>query len=489
MRIGVLLIGLALAFADSATAQELPTAARPAADALASGDTAGAAVSLLDVLDTPRQESAHGAAWAMLGDLLAGQSHPQAATIAYANALSSDTPQMQARLPIAIALAQEAGDLDALGRAALAGDLTALTESPARSTLAVSAAIAAIQQGNMGIAVSNTDLVLGNHDAFVDARIVRGIALSNQQSYGDALASLLIADAAVQDDDPARHDWVKVNLARTYYAADNPLKAIEHYVQVSRGGDHWIHAHWERAWAHFVVDDMAGTLSLLAAYQTPFLDDVYLAEGDMLRIYAMFLMCKFPSAKVELDGFQARYQPLLHELDQSMIGATPQSAWSDVTGASGSRGLPDSLVDSFTEEARMTAAVGLTERIDTELASLLSAGVWGPRVADILVAHKTETISREGERVLAQGRGMQTELREWLGNADLTRLDILEYETKLLERAAITGEVDLGDRLGELRGLRKRRGTRVWPGSEEVWADEVGYESVRTRSDCREDML
>jgi hypothetical protein len=353
----------------------------------------------------------------------------------------------------------------------------------------VAAAKAAIQQGDMAAAVAATDLVSASHDTFVDARIVRGIALSNQQSYGDALASLLIADAAVADDDQARHDWVKVNLARTYYASENPLRAIEHYVQVSRGGDHWIHAHWERAWAHFVVDDMAGTLSLLRAYQTPFLDDVYLAEGDMLRIYAMFLMCKFPSAKVELDAFQARYQPLLQELDPAMTAATPQSAWSDVTAASGSRGLPDPLIEPFTKEARMTAAIGLTERIDAELAALLSAGAWGPRVADILVAHKTETITREGDRVLAQGRGMQTELREWLGNADLTRLDILEYETKLLERAAITGEVDLGDRLGELRGLRKRRGTRVWPATEEVWADEVGYESVRTRSDCREDLL
>ncbi|MFT6818585.1 MAG: tetratricopeptide (TPR) repeat protein [Myxococcota bacterium] len=488
MRIGVLLIGFALGFASPAVAQEVPSAVRPASEALASGDTAAAAMALLDVLDSARQQSAHGAAWAMLGDLLAGQAHPQAATVAYANAFSSDTTQMQSRLPIAIALAQQAYDLDTLGRGALAGDLAALSDSPARSTLAVSAAKAAIQQGDMAAAIAATDLVSSTHDAFVDARIVRGIALSNQQSYGDALASLLIADAAVGDD-IARQDWVKVNLARTYYAAENPLKAIEHYVQVSRGGDHWIHAHWERAWAHFVVDDMAGTLSLLRAYQTPFLDDVYLAEGDMLRIYAMFLMCKFPSAKLELDAFQARYQPLLQELDQSMITATPQSAWSDVMAASESRSLPDALVQPFTEEARMTAATGITERMDAELVSLLSADAWGPRVADILVAHKTATITREGERVLAQGRGMQTELREWLGNADLTRLDILDYETRLLERAAITGEVDLGDRLGELRGLRKRRGTRVWPGSEEVWADEVGYESVRTRSDCREDLL
>ncbi len=484
-----MLIGLALGLASSAVAQELPGAVRPASEALASGDTAGAAVALLDVLDSTRQQSAHGAAWAMLGDVLAGQSHPQAATVAFANALSSDTSQMQARLPIAIALAQQAGDLDALGRGALAGDLTVLSESPARSTLAVSTAKAAIQQGDMAAAVAAADLVPNSHDAFVDARVLRGIALSNQQSYGDALASLLVADATVAEDDQARKDWVKVNLARTYYASENPLRAIEHYVQVSRGGDHWIHAHWERAWAHFVVDDMPGTLSLLRAYQTPFLEDVYLAEGDMLRIYAMFLMCKFPSAKVELDTFQARYQPLLQELDQSMTSATAQSAWSDVTSGTESRSLPNPLVEPFTNEGRMTAAVDLTERIDAELASLLSSGAWGTRVADMLVAYKADTISREGERVLAQGRGMQTELREWLGNADLTRLDILEYETKLLERAAITGEVDLGDRLGELRGLRKRRGTRVWPASEEVWADEVGYESVRTRSDCREDML
>lgn len=488
MRVGLLLIGLAFGLTRTATAQELPGAVRPASEALASGDTAGAATALLDVLDSSRQTSAHGAAWAMLGDLLAGASHPHAATVAYAHALGSDTAQMQSRLPIAIALAQEVGDVDALGRGGLGGDLSVLGDSPARSTLAVAAARAAVQQGDMAAAVAATDLVTATHDAFVDARIVRGIALSNQRSYGDALASLLIADAAVGEN-ADRRDWVKVNLARTYYAAENPLKAIEHYVQVSRGGDHWIHAHWERAWAHFVVDDMAGTLSLLRAYQTPFLDDMYLAEGDMLRIYALFLMCKFPSAKVELDNFQARYQPLLEELDQSMTSATAESAWADVSAAAEDRGLPSPLIDPFTEEARMTASKALTGSLDAELTGLLSAGAWGPRVADILAEHKSTTVSREGERVLTQARDMQTELREWLGNADLTRLDILDYETRLLERAAVTGEVDLGDRLGELRGLRKRRGTRVWPASDEVWADEVGYESVRTRSDCREDLL
>ena len=484
-----LTIALAL-WARTAVAQEPPAALRPAVEAHQAGDVNGEASALLQAIDSSRASASHGAAWAMLGDLLAAESMNATAVYAYGKALETGASAMGPRLADALALARSTGDFDALGEGGLAGDLSTLGSTPERSELAVLAARVAIRDGDFTRAVEVTDTVAMTHPSIVDARTLRGIALSNQQAYGDALASLLIAEAAATGTDD--HDWVSLNLARAYYGAQNPLRAIEHYVQVSRGSELWLDAHWERAWAHFSVDDMPGTLSLLRAFQTPYLQDTYLAEGDMLRVYALFLMCKFPTAKVELDAFTSRYRPLLDDLDRTLVSASPAVAWADLRRyrETGESSLPAIVHDQFDGDDRMQRALVTTALLAAERDALTSRGAdWSTDLAAQPGARHDALIEREGKRILDRAVAMQSELREWLGNADLTRLDILDYETKLLERAAVTGEVDLGDRLGELRGLRRRRGTRVWPATTEVWADEVGYESVRTRSDCREDLL
>lgn len=439
----------------------------------------------------PRVERDAEAA-ALYAELLASQQLSEAALLSWAHALQLDPAAVRDHTGPVVDLAIQTGDTAALGQAALGADLDTLPASPARGALALWAARAAIRSGDFEAALPLTDLVTPSDPAFVESRVLRGVALSNLERYGEALAALLIADAAVPADNAALRDLVKINLARAYYASENPLRAIEHYVQVSRGGEQWIHAHWERAWAHFSVDDMPGALSLLRAFETPYLSDRYLAEGDMLRIYSMFLMCKFPSAKSELDQFQARYEPLSGELDQALTSASEQSAWEDLRRwqREGSTTLPAVVFQAYEGDDRAALAVQTAEVIEREQALLAERDAsWTGPATSLLDARAEALRSSEGGRVLGRARQMSSELREWLDSADLTRLDILDYERKLLQQAANTGELELGDRLGEIRRLRQRRGTRVWPVSEEVWADEVGYESVRTRSDCREDIL
>ena len=52
----------------------------------------------------------------------------------------------------------------------------------------------------------------------------------------------------------------------------------------------------------------------------------------------------------------------------------------------------------------------------------------------------------------------------------------------MYEKAAATGELDFGDKIGKLRNIRKnKRGSRVWPFQGEFWADEINnYRSYLT---------
>ena len=64
---------------------------------------------------------------------------------------------------------------------------------------------------------------------------------------------------------------VLLNLARAYYTAENFPRAIEHYAMVDRNSRQWAEAQFERAWAHFRLQDMNGALGLLHDHQGPFL--------------------------------------------------------------------------------------------------------------------------------------------------------------------------------------------------------------------------
>jgi tetratricopeptide (TPR) repeat protein len=487
---------LAVFAAGPAFAADPSPALREAAEALARGDRNAAGDAAAAVISDPRKAAIHPDAWALLGDVLTSAELPYAALAAYGQAAKSPTA-LESRLAAVLALVDTVGDDDALGLplvgvGADAAPVVQLSIEGAGASAHLLAARTGVRTDRFDRAAEIVARIPRTHERYAEARLLRGIALAQQGSAADAVAALQVAEASVPPDDRALRDLVEVNLARAYYGADEPLKAIEHYVKVSREGDLWIEAHFERAWAHFKVNDMPGTLSILTAYRTPWFEDRYLAEGDMLRTYAMFLMCKFPSAKEELDRFGARYRPLLGELDQTTTAVDARAAFADaaVYVAGGDPRLPDDVWQAFERDERLRDALRASGRAEEELTRLGAvSSPWAERARTALTARRDALVASEGARVLAEATGMRDELRGFLDNADLTRLDIMDYERRLLERAAVTGELDLGDRLGELRALRRRPGSRLWPVQDEVWADEVGYHSVRARSDCREDLL
>ena len=120
---------------------------------------------------------------------------------------------------------------------------------------------------------------------------------------------------------------VELNLARAYYAAQNWGRAIQYYGMVDRGSTYWPEAQFEIAWAHFRGEDMPGSLARLHSLQSPFFgDDWYFAEADLLRIYALFMMCKFPDASDRADVFAEKYEPIADELARSLASYLLKSA-------------------------------------------------------------------------------------------------------------------------------------------------------------------
>src|SRR5690606_25379221 len=122
--------------------------------------------------------------------------------------------------------------------------------------------------------------------------------------------------------------------------------------------EYWPEAQFEQAWAYFRADDMNGALAHLYTHDSPFFEGWYFPEADLLRAYALFMMCKFPSATVEMDEFVATYTPVREALDR-LGNLDPADAFADVKRYvdGGAPTLPAMVLRSFRHDDRTKEAI------------------------------------------------------------------------------------------------------------------------------------
>jgi tetratricopeptide (TPR) repeat protein len=461
------------------------------ATALASGDRDGAAAALLAILRDPAKADAHGEAWGRLADLYSQLGYDMAAVGAWGKAFTLDGPRNAASLGKAFELAATVHDDRPIAEA-VGKNVGIPVEGETRNALAYTASRTQLDKGEVGLALAV--LALGDPGAprFEDVSMMKGIVLAQQSRYDEAVEPLQIAQATgVQNGrDQDFTDLAALNLARTYYAGGDYGLAITGYAAVSRQSPHWLEAQFERAWSHFRGNDMNGALAMLFNHETPFFAEGYHPEADLLRAYSLFVMCKFTDATAEIDAFQKRYEPMNAQLASASM--TPQESWTDVVAfvAAQPHQLPDWVVEPFRRDPRLAEAQLAVAFADKELARIDSLSPDLAEVARKLVeAQRAEVIRVEGQRVLDRVSRARDELSSMLAGIEITRLDLLNLEAQMYQRASATGVLDYGDRVGELKDLRKRKtGFHVWPFQGEYWADELGWYVFDARPDCPESM-
>ena len=460
-------------------------------NAMQSGQKNRAADALLPILQDPQLQAIHGEAWVKLADLLAGFDMEYAALVAYSKGIAADPVTAASQVDEAIALADKMGD-DAVLAPAVAQNVGIDVDTATRSRMAYLAARYNFRNGQMGTAQGLLMLVDKKSKIYAEAEALRGVLLSQQGRHEDALAPLLTAQALGpgQGKDQRFIDVTNLNLARAYFGADNFPRAIEYYAKVTRGSQFWPEAMYERAWAHFRLQDMKGTLGILHTHQSPFFDEWYFPEASLLRVYSLFLMCKFPDATTVIEDFTGHYTPVLELLDRELATMSPQAAWDDTKAFVQTEGhtprLPEMMVRRYTVEDRFLGKIAAVDKADEEITRLASAtsNPFAALARDLVEERKAQLIAEEGQRIIDNANGAKAELKGMLSNVQVTKLDMMRFETRLYEQAAATGKAPEGPRAASGRKDRKERQTREWPYEAEYWADELGYYRVTANPDC-----
>ena len=446
---------------------------------------------LLAVTQNPEHAAFHAEAFARLGGVLGELDLPYASLIAYEKALAADAEGVSSVAKKAIALADQVGDT-ALLEGVFAANVGLDVDPATRSRMAYLAAREAHHKGNYGTAMAILKMVDKDDPFYAEAKALEGVVASLQGRYDAALAPLLVAQAVGREKEKGEKfdSVVSLNIARAYFAAENFPRAIEYYQGVSRGSPLWPEAQFERAWAHFRITDMNGAIGVLHTHASPFFDDWYFPEAHLLRIYSLFLVCKFPEAGKEIEAFQGHYSVVKDDL--ARLGAQDVT-WqfeqmrkhveADKKDASE---LPPMVTRLFEDEDRFNDSLTAIHMAEDEIKRLqnISANPFAAASAGWMKERRAALMEAEGERIRQRIQGREAELAQMLTDAEISKLDIMQMETQLYQMASMKGEASLEARRTVDRKLKVKKGWRYWPWEGEYWADELGYYRVTAKPEC-----
>lgn len=457
---------------------------------LASGQKARAADALVAIVDNAELTAFHGEAYGKLGDLFLQLDLPYAAVTAWTRAFGAanetNVAEIGLYVPKALATARKVGDA-AILQEPFSKNLGLARTEDVRGEMAYLAAKEAFHDKSYGLALGMLKMVKEGDPVYPDAKALEGVVFNQQARPTDALTPLEAAQKTGRDKDVRFKDLVSLNLARSYYAAENYPRAIQAYAAVSRGSEFWPQAQFERAWAHFRIDDINGTLAVLYSLDTPFFGDWYFPEADLLRIYSMFLMCKFPEANKEIDAFRADYKVTFDAL-QGWSGKSPKDTFDLVrtfveTGKHDP--LPLSILRPYASEERVLASIAAVKSANDELKRMkaVSANPFTEAARAWVTERRDALIDSEGKRIGARISEQEAQIGTMLGDTEIFTLDILRMKTMMYEQAANTG-MSLDAARTVKREDRVRKGWREWPFEGELWADELGYYRVDAVPEC-----
>ena len=457
---------------------------------LASGSKTRSADALVALVADPTLVEFHGEAFVLLGDILLELSLPYAALCSYARAFqtASDTNVeiVSQHVPKALEVANSVGDL-AILEAPFAGNLGLARTEDVRGQMAFLAAKEQVRGEQWGTASAVLKMVREGDPLYADAKVLEGVVLNQQKRSESALGAFDAAGKAGRDKGIRWHDSLQINLARTWYGAGNYPRAIEAYSRVTRKSDFWPDAQFERSWAHFRIDDYNGALAQLLPFDSAFFQDWYYPEADLLRIYSMFLVCKFPESSEQIEHFKQKYLPV-HTALKVWKGKSEAEVF-DAARAYAEKGelsgTPEMLWRPWKEEERFRLSRKAVDSADDELKRMkaVSANPFSEQAREWLKARRDAVVASEGRRVRDRFGEQEAELADMLTNSEIFILDILRMKTQLYEQSAAAGKL-LEAATTVKRTERVRKGWQEWPFEDEYWADELGYYRVDVIPEC-----
>jgi TolA-binding protein len=290
-------------------------------------------------------------------------------------------------------------------------------------------------------------------------------------------------------------DLALINVARIYYGLERFENSDNYYAMVPRDSIYWPESLFERAWSNFMMQDLNQTLGLLLTVQSPYFDDEeYLPEVVILRALTYFQLCEYNEVQFVLDGFKARYNPTLNEMERVLDKyrgdgrKIADQAYRDYFGAGASTQFPQALFARILRNSDLASLVRHMDMLDEELLQIDDQkAAWkdtvGEGLRSYIATDRQRYEKRAGLLFLRELAYQHETLKNKLFEAETVEFEVvdaqrLDYEFRM-------GNPDVNAMNEDPIDFATDPYTIYWPFNGEFWRDELGYYEYSEPGNCQ----
>jgi len=303
-------------------------------------------------------------------------------------------------------------------------------------------------------------------------------------------------------DPDAFHDWhtrelAFMNLARIHFEARQNRAAIHYYGKVDRGGDAWLEALYEMAWAEYRIGDYERALGNMITLNSPFFQDEYFPESLTVKAIIYYENCRYTEARATLDDFEAIYGPVHDELDRLTGREQPPEAFYQLLEdiqikqkAKRSTALLDRILKLALSDNDLKRLNGSIQETEAEMDAVADNpesfrySEVAKQLLDELKGERRAAKARAGLIARAKLEQERDDLKDLLGKGLRIKFETQEKEKQFLE-SKIAGQASPET----LRRYRYSVATsdqdQYWPYEGEYWRDELGTYQYTLTKGCR----
>ncbi|HUB08553.1 MAG TPA: adventurous gliding motility protein GltC [Myxococcales bacterium] len=293
-------------------------------------------------------------------------------------------------------------------------------------------------------------------------------------------------------------DLAFMNLARIHYEARQNRNAIYYYGKVQRGGEQWLEALYEAAWAYYRMGDDEHALGNMITLHSPFFANEYFPESLTVKAIIYYENCRYEEASAAIDDFDRIYGPVQQELERITSREQPPSAFYDLLDdiqrkqrKQGSNALLDRILKLALSDEDLRRRNSSIQELEAEMdgvGNLPEAFRYSDLAKSVLEELKAErqaALNRAGLIARAKLEQERDELKDLLGKALRIKFETQGKQKELLEQK-LAGQTVTPEELRRYRyAVAVGDDDEYWPYEGEYWRDELGTYQYTLTKGCR----
>jgi hypothetical protein len=296
-------------------------------------------------------------------------------------------------------------------------------------------------------------------------------------------------------------DLAFMDLARIHYEARQNRNAIYYYGKVERGGEQWLEALYEAAWAYYRMGDDEHALGNMITLHSPFFKNEYFPESLTVKAIIYYENCRYEEATAAIDDFDRIYGPVQQELEKITGKEQPPEAFYELLDEiqrkqkkQGSNPLLDRILKLALSDQELRRRNDSIQELETEMdgvgatPEVFRYSDLAKALLDELKSERLSAQTRAGLIARAKLEQERDELKDLLGKALRIKFETQDKQKEMLEQK-LTGVAIKPEELRRYRySVAVPDDDEYWPYEGEYWRDELGtYEYTLTKG-CRQNL-